>query len=867
MTRTLLLTAWMFTIAVYPTWAQKKSTSGNGDDAKKFADLVKDAEKREGLFDTYEKGAHLYLAIRPDQLDADFLFSKQIARGIGSHGVTGGLMMNVFTADLVAFEKHGEKIYLIQKPDRFMADSGSAEAALDLTFGASVLASADVESTRDDSAVVIDVYGWFVSDLSGVGDRLRNVVSTTPGRPGRVSLDKSRSYLEYVEGFEGNVNIGSKLTFEPGEPVTLSGVADSRYIPISVDYALIELPKDPMTPRLADDRVGYFMTVRKDFSSPERTFFKRYINRWRLECAGPPDAEGLCDPVKPITYYVDRTVPEEYRQAMIEGVEAFKPAFVAAGFRDAIRAEMLPDSAEARDVRYATLRWNVSDQPGWGAIGPSTVDPRTGEVLDADVLFEASMVLGWNRSWWNLVDPASSLAAMLDMSPDQLPALQSGGEMGLLGAEMVAQGGLLRVHLTSQGIMKPGDPVPQEFVHEALKWVTMHEVGHTLGLRHNFRSSADTPLDRLHDKDWASERGVFSSVMEYPTINLAGGGNDTGHYYNPAIGSYDRWAITYGYTPDADHAKEIARLSAQPGHAYGTDEDAVGPGAIDPTINVFDLGSDPLLWGQARAALVKELWSSVHEVALHDDEPYLEATIGLQLLLAQYVNAIGTAVKYIGGQYQYRDHVGDPEGRPPFVAVEKTRQMEALDFILDGAFSEDSFNIPQDVLQSLGAIRWTHWGMQNNFDGRIDYPLQEQVRAVHKTLLDRITSPFVFARILDAEFKYGEEAVLGIPELLSRLSESVWSESWSAPGRNTPAMRRDLQRAFINRMSEILTQAPDRTPADARAVIRLTLEDLSRRLGRRLTPPYDFDAYTLAHLKESKARIDGALDAGLDLKN
>ncbi|HUF09498.1 MAG TPA: zinc-dependent metalloprotease, partial [Rhodothermales bacterium] len=255
------------------------------------------------------------------------------------------------------------------------------------------------------------------------------------------------------------------------------------------------------------------------------------------------------------------------------------------------------------------------------------------------------------------------------------------------------------------------------------------------------------------------------------------------------------------------------------------------------------------------------------EITLADDEPYLEATIALQMLLAQYVNAVGLGVKYIGGQYQYRDHYGDPDGRPPFVPVEKVRQREALEFIVESAFSENAFKIPQDVLQQLGALRWTHWGIENNFNGRIDYPLREQVRAVQRVLLERITSPYVFARILDAEFKYGEDAVLGIPELMTELTEAIWSESWSAPGTNVSAMRRDLQRAYIDRLTHLLTKAPERTPADARAVTRTTLEDLSARLDRRLSPPFSFNDYTLAHLKECRARIERALDAGLELTN
>ena len=854
-------------------FAQKKRNAEPTETPKEeksaFQKLIDEAEHLPGFFDMYKKDGHLYLAIPEDRLGEEFLITYEIAQGIGARSLFGGTMLNIFEGSVVALEKHGEKVYLLRRPHRYVAAEGSPEAeAIALTFSSSVLESAKVETKRDeDEALLIDVYNWFVSDLSGISNRVRFAVSNNPGRPGRASFDKSRSYLETVKAFPKNNNIRAKLTFKPGEPTFLRTVPDSRYVPVSVHYVFSELPAEPMTPRLADDRVGYFMTVHKDFSNDEKTFFKRYVNKWRLECADAPGADGLCTPKEPITYYIDHTVPERYRQVMIDGVEAFDEAFENAGFRDGIRAEILPEDADAEDIRYATLRWNTSDEVGYGAIGPSVVDPRTGEILDADILFEANMVLGFKNAWRTMVNPAAAIESMFEASPEELEALAQGGEAAMLGAELAAQGTLLRTILAARGEIGPNEPVPPEYVNEALKWVTMHEVGHTLGLRHNFRSSADTPLDKLYDKSWTAENGVFSSVMEYPTPNIAPNGQANGHFYNTGMGSYDRWAIAYGYTPSPDRAEALARESALPGHAYGTDEDARGSGALDPTVNVYDLGGDPLMWGKQQAELIQGVLQKVPSSVLADNTPYFEVTDAFQTLLFQYGRAVATGVKYIGGQYQYRDHNGDVQARAPFVPVEKDRQREALDFIVEAAFSPEAFEVPQEVLQQMGADRWSHWGNSNNYNGRIDFPLHEMVLGMQRTLLRRVTNPFVFARIRDAEMKYGPEAVLGIPELMEGLTEAVWSEVWSAPGQNIPAMRRDLQRAYLDRMTEIVTDAPDRTPADARAVARLRLEDLQDRLTRRLTPPFSFDDYTLAHLRECQARIEKALEAGLELSN
>ena len=832
---------------------------------KPFAELTKDATARPGFFDTYEKDGRVYLAVPKARLNEDFLLSFQLAQGIGSRGLYGGTMMSIFEPAVVAMERHGDKIYLVQKPLHYRAAAGSpSEKAVNVSFGTSVLDAAKVESVRPgvDSAAVIDVTDWMLSDLSGIGDAMRFAVATRPGTPGRTTLDKNRSFVESVKSFPENTNLRAKLTFVPGEPVGIGSVPDSRFIPVSIHYTLAKLPAEPMKPRLGDDRMGFFMTVFKDFSRADETFFTRYVNKWRLECGTPAAAGALCTPKKPIVYYIDTNVPEEYRPAMIAGVNRWTKAFEAAGFKDAIRAEILPDSVDPEDIRYATLRWSTSDEPGYGAIGPSIVDPRTGEILDADLLFEANMVQGFRYDWGVRSTAAQAVNAMF-----QTPVDEHGrelGEMASLGAELSAQGELLRTVLAAKGEINPNDPVPMEFVNQAITWVTMHEVGHSLGLRHNFRSSADTPLDKLHDAQWAEERGVFSSVMEYPTVNLAAAGKPNGAYYNPGAGSSDAWVISYGYTPDDARAKQIAREAAKPGHAYGTDEDARGAGAIDPTVNVYDLGADPLAWGKERATLIRSLWPELPKRALADDSRYARLTQGFQSLLNQYVSAVSTGVKYIGGQYQYRDHVGDPGGRPPFVAVPKAKQREALDFLNAYAFGEKSFDVPREVLAQFGANRWSHWGMNNTYAGRIDYPLAEQVLGAQRALLDQVMQPFVFARIRDAETKFGASEVLTIPEYMSELTGAIWSEVYGAGARNVSANRRDLQRTYIDRMSTLVLDAPERMPADARSVGRQQLKELKRRIDASMGTKVN--AYTRAHLAESSARIGKVLDAELGAK-
>jgi hypothetical protein len=857
----------LFALLLIPLALSAQENDNNVDE--QFNELIEDAEKIEGFLTFYRKDNNLYLELTEEKLDRDFILNFKIARGIGAAGLFGGTMLNIFESELVALQKRENKIFLVNKPHRYLADEGTPQArAVDLTYGESVLETGDIEVTNRDGVMLVNVYSWFVGDLSHISQRVQSAVSSTPGQPGRATFDEGRSHLELVESFPDNSNIQARLTFQNQEQSGPRSVADQRYIPVSIFYSIAKLPEEPMTPRIADDRVGYFMTVHKDFTDTTEEFFRRYINRWRLECDGAPGSDGLCEPKKPIVYYLENTIPERYRQPMKEGIEAWSIAFEEAGFRNAVQAAMLPDTAQAGDIRFPTLRWNVSDQPGYGAIGPSVVDPRSGEILDSDQLYEANMFLGFRNTYREMIEPQQAIREIYNVNDAELEAMKQGVKTESFFVEMGTQANLLRTALLSKGVVRPGDPVPDDYLNQAVRWVTMHEVGHTLGLRHNFRSSTDTPMDRLHDKEWTLEHGVYSSVMDYPSPNIAHAGEENGHFYNESVGSYDRWAISFGYTPDDEVAKKIARRAAEPGHGYGTDEDARGSGALDPSINVFSLGEDPLEWGRGRADLIRDMFTELPSIALEDNMPYYEVSDLFQSIFFQYARAIAPTVKYIGGQYQYRDHVGDPDGRMPFQPVPRDKQEEALNTIIDYAFASDAFDVPQEVYQQFGANRWSHWGVSNTWQGRIDFPLHRTQLGVQTSLLEELLDPVRLERIRDTEAKFGAGETVTIPELMESVTEAIWSESWIAPGVNIPGNRRDLQRAHLDAMIQIVTHAPSGTPADARAVARMTLLDLGERLERRLTPPtYDFDAYTRAHLMESKERIERALEAGFQLEN
>jgi len=823
-----------------------------------FEELVEGAEVSPGFFDLYTKEGRLYLAVPADRLGQDFLMDMRVARGVGAAGLFGGTTLGSSEMSLMAFEKHGEDVYLVQRPHRFGAPSDDrAAAAVDISFGSSVVQSADVEALRPDSALILDVTGWFLSDLSGVGRLTRRVARGSNGQSGSTNFDRSRSYIDGVSSFPENTNIRAALTFRSGQPRSVPSVPDGRYIPVTIHYTLAKLPERRMERRMADDRVGHFMTVHKDFSAEDSTFFRRYVNRWRLE---PGERVGdRRRPVEPITYYIDRTVPDEYRGWFKEAVENWNTAFEAAGWVDAIRALDLPEDADPNDIRYSVLRWNTSDDPGYGAIGPSKVDPRTGEILDADILFEANGFRSFRNTWRNIVNPVTAAEAFemaLGVGEFQDPDWGIPGvELPGFASALEAQGALAGLLLAARGELDPGDPLPNELLRQYTIWLVMHEVGHTLGLRHNFRSSASTPMDQLHNADFTGANGVYGSVMEYPTVNLAPPGEAIGDYYTYHVGSYDRWAISYAYTRNQNDANDIARGVADLGHMYGTDPDVRA--ALDPTIGMYDLGADPLAWGAERSALIRDLLPRIPEYVLQDNSPFVDLTNAYNQLMNEYARALAPAVKYIGGQYVNRDHVGD--GRDPFVNVPKDNQLEALELLVDRVFAEGAMELSPGVLQSFGANGYEPWGSNRTNRRRSDYPFHARTLELQSSVLNQILDPRRLARIRDSETKFGAGQVATIPEVMGSLTAAIWSEL----GLGTISSdRRDLQRAYLDTMARLVVNPRDGTPADARAVARWELAQLRDRVDSAQSGASD--GYTRAHLFEALARIDKTLEAGLE---
>ncbi|MFQ5679432.1 MAG: zinc-dependent metalloprotease [Gemmatimonadota bacterium] len=895
--------------------------------------VLKDTRAIEGVFTFHRKrDGTLLLEIDPNRLEEEFGMVLHYSRGVGDFNVQQGLPLS--ETRLMRFRRVGDRVQLLHLNSRFTAEPGSriARAAARNT-GNSVVAAWKIASEHDSTKhLLVDVTPWLLSDYPRVSDRLAPYYG---GKP--VTLDADRSYVGRVLGFPRNVEIDAELTYKAGSPPRFGGfgVSDFRSVPVGVRYSLFALPEQPMHARPGDDRVGYFLTAHWDFSRDrEEVPFVRSINRWRLE-KKDPDAE-LSEPVKPIVYYVDRSVPGPYRRYVKEGIEAWNKAFEAAGFQQAIVARDPPDDTtwSAEDLRYSTVRWTPSYNMGY-AIGPSQVDPRTGEVLNADILVAAT----WPRAW------QLEYREMVGRNEVGVPAVPGATERGGLPALMrryeesrwlaaalpphlaerlctaavgkAREAALGYALLVGLGEAAVGE-MPEKYLGDAIRDLVMHEVGHTLGLRHNFKASSGIPYERLNDRAFTREHGLTLSVMDYGPVNVSPDRDRQGDYWNAEVGSYDVWAIRYGYTPfpgagraaaPADRGgagsggevappsagsgvarelfdpeserrwlQEIASEAADPFHAYNTDEDAaLGSFAVDPLTSTWDLSSDPLRYAADRARVVAAVQPKLEERLIGRGEGYQRLRGAMTSLLFERFLSLLPVTKMVGGLYFARDHKGDPNGRLPFTPVAAERQREAVGFLVDQALKEGAFTFDPELLKRLAPNRYSHWGMPF-VELPVDYPVHSYVLLVQRAILYELLSPPRLWRLIDGEARRtpGEDGYRAA-ELFATLTGAVWSElGFDAAGRVTgrarpvDSFRRNLQRVHSARLIELLldraTGFPTAsTPEDGRSLSRLELGKLSRRIGQVLRAG-GADVMTRAHLEESKARIDRALEASLSVR-
>jgi hypothetical protein len=844
---------------------------------KPFREVILGAAEMKGMFPLWQKDDKVWIEIPVDQLDKPFFFSYNISDSVGERGAYASQMGRRY---MVEFHRVGNAMQLIAKNTRFIATPGSpSERAVHQSFSDSLIGSAPVLSQPqpERKSVLIDAAALLITDIPGYSTSLESSfrINYTLDRANsnfvKIRADDKSASFSVRDHFSTSRLPGILLPSNPIAPTPPSNPPDARSVFIGFVYNFAALPT-PMRPRYADDRVGFFTTNVADFSSDSAPNARTYlVNRWRLEKKDPTAA--MSDPKEPIVFWVDRNVPVNYRDTIVEGILAWNKAFERIGFSNAIVAKIQPDDADfdTLDARHASVRWYLGADAGF-AIGPSHTDPRTGEILDADIAIPDV----FTRSAKTLITEAlpqpvkATEGALNPFNNDA--SLQCDFAAEAIGEEAFALG-----LLDARGEVLADSAEADRFARDYLRGVVTHEVGHTLGMRHNFHASTIRTTTQLQDAAFTRANGLTGSVMDYTPFNIATHEEHQGEYVMSGLGPYDYWAIEYAYkqidapTAEAERPElsKIAARSSDPNLAFATDEDAdAGPDGMDPEINRFDLGNDPLAYYRKRFALSRELWDRLQNRAMTSDESYLVVRRNLERGFNEINRAAPLIAKYVGGVRTSRNHVATDvtqhnvafnSGHALYVPVEAARQKQALDLLATQLFSVDSFRFKPEFISRLGIDYLDR--SDPNGSNKTAFYLPGRVLAIQTTTLYHLMSDQVARRIGDAQnMSSHPRDLLTLSQLYGTVQGAIWSELSS--GKDISMMRRNLQREHLKLVVGVLTRPGNVTLADERSLQRENAIALKASIQHALASNR-LSTESRAHLRESVAMIDDALKANI----
>jgi len=834
---------------------------------KPFAEVSKDAKRHDGFVPVWRKDEKVWLEISPEQLGKPMLFTVNVAQSVGERGLYAGAMAREW---LVEFRRVGNQMQVLARQQGFRAprDPVAARAVAE-GFSDSLIAAGPVVSAAhpERKSVLVDA-AFLLADIPGTSTQLEAAFRLP------YAVDRANSSFEKLRADKDLTTLTAKVHYAvprigappllpPGAPPPPPPVAPPRTTPdprslfISYVYNFRALPAQPMATRAADSRVGFFTDSFVDMSDDLSPVNRRdNITRWRLEKKDP--AAALSEPVQPITFWMDRNIPQRYRKSVEAGILEWNKAFERIGFKNAIVARQQPDDADfdLLDASHASVRWFQGADVGF-AQGPSNTDPRTGEILDADIRMSDVFGRGARR-----------LVAEDLFGSDAQPAWRQGldalwGLPGRTGSDVCTfamdgarELGFALDLLDARGDLDPAGPEAEKLAQDYVKDVIVHEVGHALGMRHNFIASTTVTQAQLRNPVQAA-RAISGSVMDYNPFNLSLQGEPRSEPNMTGLGAYDYWAIEYAYKPltpgqEAAELKAILEKSrSDPQLAFADDGDAMM--AMDPRINQFDLGDDPLAFAQRRVQLSKELWQRVQARGVQPGDDALRLRRSLLSGLTQMSRMPPIVAKYVGGFYTERDIQGT--GKAGFRPVETAVQRRALEFLNREIFATDSFRFKPEFLASLTPdfIEWQ----------RSIVSIPQSVQTLQTQVLDSLLAPGVARRLLEQPLYLPEAQrrdALSLNEVYATVQGAVWSELKS--GREIDPMRRTLQREHLKRLQAMLTRPNPAMPADAISLARLQAQELQRQLRTASARP-GLTVENQAHLQDALALVTEALRATL----
>lgn len=762
----------------------KPKLEGTKEGAKEgkdtYTEKIKNADVYEGLFTLYrdsEKG-NVYLEITEDQLNKEYIHFSYIENGLTDAGFFRG---NFRGSKVFKIEKYFNRIEFVQENTTYYFDQENAlSKSAHANVNSPVLVSeAIVATSKDSSKFLLDADKIFLSETLQQIKR-----ASRPGYKGFQigKLSKTKTKYNKLKNYPENTDVIVQYAYDNMMPRAFGSeaVADSRYVNILVQHSLIEMPKNNFEPRIDDPRVGYFTSRVNDMTTTDAVNYRDLVHRWNLVKKNP-ELE-LSEPVAPLVYWIENTTPVELRALIKDGVESWNLAFESAGFKNAIQVNIQPDTADwdAGDIRYNVLRWTSSPNPPFGGYGPSFVNPRTGEILGADIMLEWVYITKRIQSGELFEHTALFQEDENPMDPHYCSASVMMQSNNLFGQAAVEAMGL-------------NEASNDRLIRESLRRLVLHEVGHTLGLNHNFKGSNLLTYDEIKNKETTYERGLCSSVMEYPSINFSLLPENQGLYYDTIPGPYDHWAIRFAYSEvDEADLKAILDESNKPEHAFANDADDMrGTGkGMDPDAMIYDLTSDPVLYAIDRIKLVNNILPELIEKYRKPDESHQELLNSYFTLTGQHFTALKVISRQIAGVNVNRALVGQNTNSKPFDPVSYKDQKAAMDALSTYGFAPNAFEKAEVLYPYLQQQRR---GFNTPYRGE-DPKIHERVLGIQKSILGQLMHPSVLNRMVNSSL-YGNTYALS--SYFTDLNNAMFKAD---KNRSVNSFRQNLQVAYVNKL-------------------------------------------------------------------
>jgi len=781
-----LLLIFTLSVSVNPIFAQEKkedkkegkkeeseaSNDGKSKDKKskekKYEDIItEEAVTDSGLFIVHKVVDKHFFELSEELLDREILVVTRMSGYVKGLSF-GGAGMKTRPQQVIRWQKQDKKILLRSVSYNSVAshDEPVYESVVNNNFEP-IVAAFEIKTMNEDStAYVIDVASLFTSDVPMLGA----LGSSQRKRFGIGGMDAKRSFIEEIRSFPNNVEVRHVLTYKGSK---LPDNQTTGTLSVQMNQSFIVLPEEQMQPRYFDGRVSYFSVSRTNYSSDEqRAATERFITKWRLE---PSDIDAfkrgeLVKPKKQIVYYIDPATPEKWRPYIKQGVNDWQKAFEKAGFKNAIIAKDPPSKEEdpdwsPEDVRYSVIRYITTDIQN--AQGPHVHDPRTGEILESDIL------------WYHNI-------------------------MRLLRNWALTQTGAINPDVRAVNFK-------DEVMGELIRFVSAHEVGHTLGLPHNMGSSVAYPVDSLRSKTFTDTHGTAPSIMDYARFNYVAQPEDGVTSIYPAIGEYDDWSIIYGYRPilEANSAEEeravlnrwIKERAGDPTMRFGQQQFRT----IDPSSQTEDLGDDAMKASAYGIANLKKIIPNLIEWSAEEGEGYAQLKEMYDASIGQYRRYMGHVANNVGGVYEYRK--SSEEDGVVYSHVPKEKQRAAVTFLIQELFKTPSWVVDQDILarvENTGVV--------------------ERIRGMQSRTLSSLFDKDRLNRLVENEVLNGSKAFTCL-DLFTQIKNGIWSELKS--GQLPDAYRRNLQRAWIDQMEALMKlEGAKYNQSDLKAMARGNLTDI-----------------------------------------